>query len=143
MTSRIHTLFSVVASIVVLLTVVWGVMIVGSPKTARTQRFDAQRLGDLRTISREIQSLCHDPDMKDKLKRPLPTTLKQLATLARTERIKLTDPETGKEYGYRLKDERTYELCATFSLTRDSDVDVFWNHEPGERCFTIDAFDPP
>jgi hypothetical protein len=143
MTTRIHSFFSVAASLVVVVAIVWGVVLVGSPGTARLLRFDRQRLNDLRTISREIQSLCHDPDIKDELKRALPGTLDELAALARFERINLTDPETGQHYVYTVKDGTTYELCATFSLERDSDVEVFWNHSSGRHCFSVDAFDPP
>lgn len=143
MKTRIHAVFSVVSSLIVIATVVWGAVLVGSPGEARLQRFDAQRLGDLRTISREVQSLCHDPDIKTELKRPLPKTLDELAALARSERINLTDPETGERYVYTVKDGTTYELCATFSLKRDSDVEVFWNHPRGRHCFTVDALDPP
>ena len=82
-------------------------------------------MGDLQTIFREVQSLCHDPDIKDELKRPLPKTLEELAVQARSERINLNDPETGERYVYTVKDGTTFELCATFSLERDSDVDVF------------------
>jgi hypothetical protein len=143
MTTKIHRLFTVASSLVVVVTVVWGAVLVGSPGTARLQRFDRQRLSDLRTIFREVQSLCYDPDIKNELKRPLPETLEQVAAQARSERINLTDPETGEQYAYRLKDATTYELCATFSLSRDSDVDVFWNHPPGRHCFTINALDAP
>ena len=116
---------------------------VGSPAAARLQRFDQQRLRDLRTIFREVQSLCQDPDIKDELKRPLPETLDELAAIARSERINLTDPETRQRYVYTVKHGTSYELCATFSLERDSDVEVFWNHPSGEHCFTVDALDPP
>ncbi len=143
MTTRIHVLFSVALSMVVVAAVVWGVALVGLPGTARVQRFDRQRLEDLQTIFREVQSLCQDPDIKDELKRALPDTLDELAALARSERISLTDPETGQRYVYTVKDETTYELCATFSLERDSDVEVFWNHLSGRHCFTVDALDPP
>ena len=143
MTTRIHAVFSVVTSMVVVVAVVWGAVLVGSPGTARVQRFDQQRLEDLQTIFREIQSLCHDPDIKDELKRALPASLDELAAQARSERINLTDPETGQRYVYMVKDEMTYELCAPFSLKRDSDVDVFWNHPSGQHCFTVEALDPP
>jgi hypothetical protein len=135
--------FSVAFSVVVVVAVGWGAALVGLPGTTRLQRFDEQRLGDLETIYREIQSLCHDPDIKDELKRPLPATLDELAAMARNERINVTDPETGQRYVYTVKDETTYELCATFSLERDSDVNVFWNHPPGTHCFTVNALDPP
>ena len=143
MTKKIDAAFSVVSSIVVVGAVVWGAVLVGSPSTARLQRFDQQRLNDLQTIFREVQSLCHDPDIKDELKRALPDTLDELAALARSEKINLKDPETGERYVYTVKDAATYELCATFSLARDSDVDVFWNHPSGNHCFTVDALDPP
>jgi hypothetical protein len=143
MTTRIHAVFSVTSSVVVFVAVVWGFALVGSPGTTRLQRFDQQRMDDLRTIFREVQSLCRDPDIKDALKRPLPETLDELAVLARHERINLTDPETGQRYGYTVKDGRTYELCVTFSLERDSDMHVFWNHASGMHCFTVKVLDPP
>ena len=143
MTSRMHIIFSVISSAVVIGAIVWGVAVVGTPRTARLQRFDQQRVQDLQTIFREVQALCHDPDIKDRLKRPLPATLDELALLARTERINLTDPETSQRYEYTVTGQTTYELCATFSLQRDSDLQVFWNHPTGRYCFTVDALDPP
>jgi hypothetical protein len=143
MTKRTHTLFSVAISSVVVFAVVWGVVIVGSPGSARLQRFDHQRMEDLQTIFREVQSLCQDPDIKDTLKRELPATLDELATLARSERINMTDPETGERYTYTVIDATTYELCATFSLEWNSDAEVFWNHSSGNHCFTVNALDPP
>jgi hypothetical protein len=143
MTTRIHVMFSVASSAVVVVAIIWGFALVGLPGTTRLQRFDQQRLKDLQTIFREIQSLCRDPDIKDELKRPLPATLEELATLARYARVNLSDPETGQRYGYTVKDKTTYQLRATFSLERDSDVEVFWNHPPGEYSFTVDALDPP
>ena len=143
MTTRAHLVFSVVLSVVVVGAVVWGVALVGTPGAARLSRLDQRRLEDLQTIFREVQSLCRDPDIKDALKRSLPRTLDELAALARSERISLNDPETGLGYEYTVKDGRSYELCATFSLERDSDAEVFWNHPPGRHCFTVDALDPP
>ena len=143
MTTRIHGVFSVASSMVVVVAVVWGVALVGLPGTARLQRFDGQRLQDLQTIFRQVQSLCRDPDIKNELKRALPETLDELAALARSERINLTDPETRQRYVYTVKDAATYELCATFSLERNSDLNVFWNHPSGKHCFTVNALDPP
>ncbi len=143
MTTRIHLVFSVVSSMVVIGAVIGGVALVGTPGTARLQRLDRRRLEDLQTIFREVQSLCRDPDIKHELKRALPDSLDELAALARSERISLTDPETRQRYAYTVKDGTTYELCATFSLERDSDVEVFWNHPSGRHCFTVNALDPP
>lgn len=140
---RVHTLFALVSSLVVLAAVVWGFVLVGSPATVRLQRFDQQRLQDLQTIFREIQSLCIDPDPDETLKRPLPQTLDELALEARQRKINLTDPETGERYLYTVEGETRYTLCATFSLPREADTDVFWNHPADQHCYTIDVLDPP
>ncbi|MEM7234194.1 MAG: hypothetical protein AAF517_18595 [Planctomycetota bacterium] len=143
MTTRIHWVFGLVSTTVVVGAVAWGIVVVGTPSAARVERFDRQRLADLRTIFREVQSICQDPDIKDRLKRPLPATLDELSVLARSERINLSDPETGERYIYVVKDATTYQLCATFATERDSDRSVYWNHNPGRQCFSIDALDPP
>jgi hypothetical protein len=57
--------------------------------------------------------------------------------------LSLKDPETGQPYTYRVTGKTTYELCATFSLERKSEQNVFWNHPAGEHCFTINVLDPP
>ena len=84
MTTRTHLLFSVAMSIVVVAAFVWGLAVVGTPGTARLQRFDRQRLRDLQTIFREVQSLCQDPDIKDKQQGTLGWPRLLIATLSRT-----------------------------------------------------------
>ena len=143
MTRRMHIVFSAISSVVVIGAIIWGIVLVGTPRVVRLQRFDEQRLQDLKTIFREVQSLCHDPDIKDRLKRPLPSSLDEISTLARVERINLWDPETGQRYEYTVTSPTTYVLCATFSHGRDSDAQVFWNHLPGRQCFSVNALDPP
>ena len=143
MTSRMHTIFAVVSGAVVLGTITWGIVVAGTPGDARAQRLDEQRLGDLQTIVREMRSLCYDPDDDAQLKRPLPATLDELSQLARSERVRLTDPETGEPYEFTIIDPTTYSVCAEFSTERDSDWGVFWNHPPGRHCFVVDALDPP
>ncbi|MEX0678399.1 MAG: hypothetical protein WD063_15070 [Pirellulales bacterium] len=143
MTPRIHAAFAVVASIVVAFAVAWGFVLVGSPATRRLERFDEQRLADLRTIAREIQGMVEDPNEKGTLKGALPKTLAEAAAKARNERVHLRDPETGEPYAYTVTNETTIELCATFARPRDSDWDVFWNHSAGRHCFTINVLDPP
>ena len=51
--------------------------------------------------------------------------------------------ETGEPYEYRVLGPSKYELCATFSMARDADHGVFWNHPAGRHCWTIDVGDPP
>ena len=143
MTPRIHFASAIVVTIVVGLAVAWGFMLVGSPSTQRLERFDEQRLQDLRTIAREIQLMVEDPNEKGMLKEALPKTLAEAATRARDERVNPRDPETGQPYRYTVKSETSYELCADFARPRDWDSRVFWNHPAGAHCFTIDVLDPP
>ena len=143
MTPRIHAAIALVASVVVAFAVARGFVLVGSPATRRLERFDERRLQDLQTIAREIQSMVVNPNKKETLKEPLPKTLEEAAKRARNERVNPRDPETGEPYRYTVKNETTYELCATFARPRDWDSRVFWNHPAGAHCFTINVLDPP
>ena len=86
MSRRIHAVFGLTASAVVVATIVWGFLLVGSPTARRTERIDERRLGDLRTIAREIQYIVLDPADKSRLKEPLPLTLEEAAKKARHAR---------------------------------------------------------
>ena len=62
--SRTHAGFAIVASVIVAFAVAWGFVVVGSPSMRRLERFDEQRLRDLQTIAREIQSMVVDTEQK-------------------------------------------------------------------------------
>jgi hypothetical protein len=143
MSSKFHAAFFAATSVAVALAVAWGFYLVGSPTTRRHQRFDQQRLEDLQTIAREIHALVVDREDATKLKQPLPESLAEAAKRALDERLNARDPQTGEPYGYTVKSETTYELCAKFSRERNWDSPVFWNHPPGRHCFTINVLDPP
>lgn len=139
----IHRAFTIVATIVVALAIGWGFVLVGSPIARRAQRFDEQRLQDLRTIANEIRLLCADPDDSSKLKQPLPKSLEEAAQRAQRSKLNLLDPETGAPYQYRVLDESHFELCATFTQERNWDATVFWNHPVGPHCYNVNVLDPP
>lgn len=143
MSWRFHAVFAVLASVAVAIAIAWGFMLVGSPGARRLERFDEQRLQDLQAIVREVHAMVVDADKPPSLKGPLPKTLEEVGERARSERVKLNDPETGEPYSYVVKDENTFELCATFTMVRSSDRSVFWNHPAGRHCFTIHVLDPP
>ncbi len=139
----IHAAFSVVMSLVVVSTIAWGFVLVGSPISRRLERFDERRLEDLQTIAREVQSMVVSLEDKGELSQPLPATLAEAAEKATYQRINLRDPQTDEPYVYTVKDETTFELCATFSRPRDVGHAVFWNHPAGTHCFTINVLNPP
>lgn len=144
MTPRIHAAFAIAASAVVAGALAWGFFLVGSPMNRRQVRFDEQRLQDLQTISREIwQMVVESHGDKNELKEALPKTLVEAIERGRGQQMNSRDPETGEPYGYTVKSDSTFELCAQFSRPRDWDSNVFWNHPDGQHCYTINVLDPP
>lgn len=141
MKERVHLVFGLLSTAAVAVVVVLGLWLTGLPHTRRVERIDAQRLADLQRIHREIQRVVLDPDRERSLRRPLPETLEELARLAILDAPSLFDPQTGEPYGYRVLDERTYELGATFALPRAADHQVFWNHPAGRHAFRIDVLE--
>ena len=146
-TTRMHRAFAGAAGGIVLLTVVWGFVVAGSPGTARLHKFDERRLEALRIIHSEIDDSClgagrSSPLEERQLQRPLPASLGEVADSAKQRRPDIQDPETGEVYGYEILDETRFRLCATFRLARDEEHDPVWNHQPGRQCFEFDALNP-
>lgn len=142
---RLSKTIGVVVSVVVLLSVVSGFFIMGSPYTQRLLRYDHQRIADLQTLQSHVtnyyQTTKRLPDNLDELTDPLVGTYIP------------TDPSTGKDYEYRPTGELSFELCATFDLplpefdTERADLSDFrvrelqktaqeWPHGEGRTCFT-------
>ena len=125
-----NTLFAAGATVVVCAAVVGGLVLNGSPSQVRLHRLDEQKLNDLRSIARGVESFYASQD-------ELPGSLQ--AILGPYE---LVDRDTGEEYEYRRTGEVTYELCATFHLALDNHDDRRWSHAAGHQCFRLDATSP-
>ncbi len=139
---------------VVVIVIIAGIVVVGSPIDERKSRFDEQRTSDLAALQSHIITYWQN-------KGALPKNLGDLADPILGFSVPL-DPETKKEYGYRpLIGTGGFQLCAVFSLpseisdTRSKPVrapypmgayEGSWDHGMGEQCFdrTIDPdFFPP
>ena len=111
---------------IVIGSIVLGFFIVGSPATARAQRFDQQRVNDLQQI--EYQVINYWQNNK-----------------------KLPSSVSDARYEYRILGELQYDLCAEFetvSSSKDSKVQMGrpsyagdpyqqnWDHGIGRVCFT-------
>ncbi|OGN29697.1 MAG: hypothetical protein A3A33_04360 [Candidatus Yanofskybacteria bacterium RIFCSPLOWO2_01_FULL_49_25] len=147
--SRRMILWSSLAVVVV--SIVFAFVIVGSPATARAQRFDQQRIGDLQNIEWQIMSYWQT-------EHALPTSLNELSN-SMTGFVLPRDPKTQEPYEYRILSHQTaspqqFELCAMFSTKMERDIytDRFgprstpskegtWNHNIGRNCFsrTVDS----
>lgn len=139
-------ILTLLAALLVGTALIWGFVIVGSPFAARRQKFDDRRVEDLRAIHDAIQRMViENIEGKVRPKRALPASLDEVAAYVRSEQnqreLKLHDPYTGEPYTYRVKSETQYELGATFSLKRELNNNVFWNHPAGLHCFAFDAVD--
>ena len=140
---------------VVLIAVVSGFFIIGSPQDARLVKIDQQRVNDLQNIQWQIVNYWQ-------LKESIPTSLTELQDPI-SGFVVPVDPETGLAYAYTATGATSFELCATFgkeslptdpSMTRPIAVPIKgmpgevgidlnaepWTHGVGEVCFdrTID-----
>lgn len=139
-----HKKWAIVASIAILIAIVLGFSVIGSPRTQRLIRYDNDRVADLQNIQWQIVSYWQRTGA-------MPTTLAQTND-AISGYIIPTDPETGEPYEYNLLSGQTFELCAKFSLPSNQNTSQAymygiekgqenWAHEEGRTCFerTIDS----
>ncbi len=134
------------ASALVLVVVVCGFFVAGSPFRQRLVRFDEQRVNDLQNIQWQIVSFWQN-------KERLPANLEELKDSI-SGFVPPVDPQTKEAYGYKTSGSLSFELCAKFNLPSEtgqmgqSEVPIGaglkgesnWQHDAGEKCFarTID-----
>lgn len=147
---KIHMRYFGCSVAIVLAAIIGAFVVTGSPLRGRAERFDEQRINDLRTIQGEVITIAwggqpygrpQSPEPVTKLPNPLPATLQEVSDNAQYQRPNIVDPETGVPYEYTRPSDHEFQLCATFSLPRDQKYDVFWNHPAGEKCFDFDALE--
>lgn len=123
---------AIAATIAVISAVVGGIYVAGSPAGQRLLRIDERRVQHLRQLARNINSYWNR-------NKRLPPELASLTDGVSVRRIP-TDPETKKQYEYRVLDERSYRLCADFLRESQGDSsDDFWSHAAGRQCFDFDV----
>ena len=135
-----------IGAALVLIAIIAGFVVVGSPSTRRAIRFDEQRVSDLQNIQYLITNYWQTAG---KLPQDLPTLNDPI-----TNAVVPKDPETGNIYLYRITDKTSFELCANFSLASGSttnsnggiysrpipapisgNVNENWKHNAGKYCF--------
>src|SRR3989344_1374992 len=100
-------IFAYGVSAIMLIAIVAGFFVAGSPKEERARRFDDQRTQHLQMIQSEIINFWIK-------KAALPKTLEELNDPIRGVAIP-KDPESGAEYVYEITDKENFKLCATFN----------------------------
>lgn len=130
----------------ILLSIVAGFFIVGSPAQQRMVRFDNERVSDLSNIQWQVIDYWQN-------KNQLPESLDDLESDISGYRSPV-DPKTNEPYEYRAAGDLSFELCATFETDGSEDnrntrypEKVFsikgesnWDHQAERTCFkrTID-----
>lgn len=136
------------AGIVVLIAIVSGFFILGSPAEVRLVRLDAQKVSDLQSIQWQVVNYWQQ-------KEKLPASLDELKDPLSGSIIPV-DPQSGESYTYEVTGARSFKLCATFNKEGVGDPYIprpvtmekpaggigedSWQHGAGEVCFdrTID-----
>jgi len=135
--------FAIVSVVLAGLSVAAGATIVESPFTARLRRLDNRRVADLRDIESAMRRYAVEAkDREQRLKRPLPGDLAELARFVRDDEhareLSLVDPQTGKRYEYSVVGSSQFKLCAEFALDDRREYPPEWTHPAGKHCFTVD-----
>ena len=122
-----------IASTLVVVSIIAGVILVGSPAEGRLQRLDRGRIEDLKGIMVAIDSFRVRNER-------LPASLEVLGADPRVH-VSTVDPGSAEPYEYRPLDEDTYELCASFDgespAPRRRTPAGFWSHGVGRQCFEL------
>jgi hypothetical protein len=139
-----------IVSSVVILSVIAGFFIIGTPSAQRDRRFDEQRVGDLQTLQSQIINQWTRKEV-------LPQKLSELEDSI-SGFVVPVDPKSKLPYEYNVTGSLSFELCAIFKTSsKDSGSLIYkarspvfypydgsfqqnWNHEAGRVCFarTID-----
>ena len=125
---------AILASVVVVATIVAAIVVMGSPSTQRLSRLDERRVTDLGNLVQAIQAY---REAHDRLPADLPVLAAEPGS-----RLAIVDPDTGQPYGYAVLGAREYQLCARFDTDTAATMEPpvawvpgDWNHGIGTRCF--------
>jgi hypothetical protein len=126
-----------VALVIILGSVVWGFSVLGSPRTQQLLKYDEQRISDLQNINNEVTNYYS-------IKGTLPKTIKEMSN--GNYYIAQLDPQNQKPYEYEKTSDTTYNLCAEFNKESPAVTQPnaymrpigyeSWIHPAGRHCFT-------
>ncbi len=145
LTSNGRKVWRIGAIVLVLISIILGFTVIGSPQTQRLMRYDNQRVMDLQNIQSQIITYWQS-------KASIPATLSDLDD-SLSYYTEPKDPQTSMSYEYRVIDATSFELCATFSANQpagkaransyvfEGGMNGNWQYSKGHQCFkrTIDS----
>lgn len=140
--SNVPKILAIIVGIVVLVSIIIGFFIVGTPSDQRNRRFDDQRVQDLQLIQSQVVDYWAKKEIL-----PLQLTAMQDNI---SGFIVPVDPDTKGTYEYNITGPLSFELCSVFvSSNQDEpstkgrsyyapydDYQQNWFHDAGRTCFT-------
>ncbi|MDQ2702051.1 MAG: hypothetical protein M3Y70_04385 [Pseudomonadota bacterium] len=125
-------LLSIIASVVVLATLVGAIVVMDSPAQQRERRMDDRRVQDLQRLVGAARAY-------HQAHRQLPADMAALAGQPGL-RLSTADPSTGAPYEYEPTGKRSFRVCASFSTDTATAEPApagpdSWNHAAGRHCF--------
>lgn len=146
--SNQRKIWSIIVGIIILISIIVGFSVVGSPQAQRLIRYDNQKIEDLRNIQWQVISYWQ-------MNGRLPASLEEILGSDQQQGLIVPkDPQLNISYEYRQTDTMNFELCAEFNkedLTKnlysgDRTMPIEtkgiiiqndnWNHGTGRQCFT-------
>ncbi|MDO8499564.1 MAG: DUF5671 domain-containing protein [bacterium] len=142
--SKIPKLLAIIVSALVVISIIIGVRVIGTPRDQRNRRFDEQRMQNLDMLQNEIISYWTRKSV-------LPATLNDLQDDI-SGFFPPNDPGSHLPYEYKIIDTLTFKLCASFALSNEAysrsgpkeipysynnTYQQNWSHpRVGNNCFT-------
>lgn len=130
-----------VCALAVISAIFAGLLLVGSPNTARQRRSDEMRAEDLSYLASDIWVFVNQ-------NKRLPNTIGESEVPRRNAGAR-QDPITRKPYEYRKLNDSEFELCAVFETASKAKGNssgwpyaVFTEHPKGRHCFKLPAKRP-
>jgi hypothetical protein len=135
----------IVISVIILATIIWGFVAMGSPQSQRLLRLDSQKVSDLQNLQYQVINYWQINGM-------IPVSLSDINKAGQYGIIP-KDPQTQTTYEYKKTDDMTFELCAEFNkenITQNWSLEAMpasyptkggiiqndnWNHKAGRQCF--------
>ena len=135
-----RNMWKVIALVLVIGSIVAGFAVIGSPRTQRLLRYDAQKVTDLQNIQWEVVNYWQQ-------KGALPAKIEDIQN-SLSGFIIPTDQQTKAPYEYQKTGEASFNLCAVFNkksqdspampeiyLSPTQQINTNWYHGTGRVCF--------
>lgn len=124
-------MWAIVATLVVIIFIILGFAVLGSPRTQRLMRYDDQKISDLQNMQWQVISYWQTNGT-------IPQSLPNIPP----------DLQNQTPYEYRGTGNMTFEICAVFNMSRRGGTAPYepavskvgmnenWNHPSGRHCFS-------